>query len=120
RPPSGIGIADRVRMPHIEELTTQLDRLAALEPGSFPFISLYLNLQPDDRGRDRFEPFLRRELADRLRTYGSRAPERGSLRADAEKIRAYLEGINPAINGLALFACNGANVFKAVQLAAPI
>jgi len=107
-------------MQHIEELATQLDRLAALEPGPFPFISLYLNLQPDDRGRDRFEPFLRRELANRLRTYGSSAPERESLRADTEKIRAYVEGVSPAVNGLAIFACSGANVFEAAQLAAPI
>jgi peptide chain release factor subunit 1 len=107
-------------MPQIQRLSKQLDRLATFEPGPFPVISLYLNLQADDRGRDRFEPFLRRELADRLRTYGARAPERDSLQKDAAKIRSYIEGIEPSTNGLALFACSGADLFEALPLAAPI
>ena len=107
-------------MPQIQQLSAQLDRLASFEPGPFPVISLYLNLQADDRGRDRFEPFLRRELADRLRTYRSSAPERESLQRDATKIRSYIENIEPSANGLALFACSGADLFAAVSLAAPI
>jgi peptide chain release factor subunit 1 len=107
-------------MPHIDQLSAQLDRLAAFEPGPFPVISLYLNLQADDRGRDRFEPFLRKELADRVRTYGARAPERDSLQTDAAKIRQYVAGIDASVNGLALFACSGADLFEPVLLAAPI
>jgi len=107
-------------MSQIQQFSAQLDRLAAFEPGPFPVISLYLNLQADDRGRDRFEPFLRRELADRLRTYGSRAPERDSLQHDAAKVRSYIDGVEPSANGLALFACSGADLFEALPLAAPI
>ena len=107
-------------MPHIDQLSAQLDRLAAFEPGPFPVISLYLNLQADDRGRDRFEPFLRKELADRVRTYAARAPERESLQMDAAKIRQYVAGIEASVNGLALFACSGADLFEPVLLAAPI
>jgi peptide subunit release factor 1 (eRF1) len=107
-------------MPQIQQLAAQLDRLAAFEPGPFPVISLYLNLQSDDRGRDRFEPFLRRELADRLRTYGSSAPERDSLQQDAAKIRRYVDQIEPSANGLAVFACSGSDLFEPVSLAAPI
>ena len=36
--------------------------LPPLEPGPFPVVSLYLNAQPDQHGRDHFEPFLRKEL----------------------------------------------------------
>jgi peptide chain release factor subunit 1 len=107
-------------MLHIDQLSAQLDRLAQFEPGPFPFISLYLNLQADDRGRDRFEPFLRKELADRVRTYSSTAPERESLQKDAEKIRAYIDRVERSVNGLALFACSGADMFEPVPLAAPI
>src|SRR5206468_11318691 len=107
-------------MPQTQQLSAQLDRLPSFEPGPFPVISLYLNLQADDRGRDRFEPFLRRELADRIRTYGSSGPERDSLQQDAANIRAYVGGIEPAANGLAIFACSGADMFEAVALAAPI
>jgi peptide chain release factor subunit 1 len=107
-------------MPQIEQLSARLDRLAAFEPGPFPVLSLYLNLQSDDRGRDRFEAFLRRELSDRVRTYATTGPERDSLQRDAGKIRQYVARIDASVNGLALFACSGADLFEAVPLAAPI
>ncbi len=106
-------------MPQLDELSAQLDRLAALEAGPYPVISLYLNLQPNARGRDSFGPFLRKELGGRVDTYGA-APAHESLQRDAERITAYLETIDRSANGLALFACDGAGVFEAFQLAAPI
>jgi peptide chain release factor subunit 1 len=107
-------------MPTLDQLNAQLDRLAALEPGPFPVVSLYLNMQPNERGRDQFGPFLRKELSERLRTYGPDTPERASLEADAEKIREYVETqVDGSANGLAMFA-SGATLFEAVQLAAPI
>ena len=107
-------------MPTLDQLNAQLDRLAALEPGPFPVISLYLNMQPDERGRDHFGPFLRKELAERLRTYGAETPERARLEADAEKIRQYVDTqVDGSANGLAIFA-SGDTLFEAVQLAAPI
>jgi peptide chain release factor subunit 1 len=101
-------------------LAAQLDRLAALEPGPFPVISLYLNAQPDQNGRDHFEPFLRKELPERLRTYGAEGPELDSLEKDAAKIREYLGAPSASANGIALFACSGADVFEVIELAAPI
>jgi peptide chain release factor subunit 1 len=107
-------------MPITEQLTTQLDRLASFEPGPFPVISLYLNLQANDRGRDQFEPFLRKEFAERVGTYQASGPERESLERDAAKIRKYVESLDGAANGLALFACGGADLFEAIPLAAPL
>jgi len=112
-------IADRLRMPQLDVLAAQLDRLAAFEPGPFPVVSLYLNLQSDARGRDSFGPFVRKELTARINTFPA-APERESLERDAERIGAYLEGLDRSTNGLALFACHGAELFEAFQLAAPI
>lgn len=43
-------------------LMNYLDELAAFEPTGYPFISLYLNLQPDQHGRDNFESFVRKEF----------------------------------------------------------
>src|SRR3954462_7644229 len=107
-------------MPSTDQLTAQLDRLAALDPGPFPVVSLYLNLQPNEFGRDRFEPFLRKELADRLRTYQGHGPERDSIEQDAAKIREYVTRLDGSLNGLALFTSSGAELFEAVPLAAPI
>jgi len=107
-------------MPSIDQLNAQLDRLAALDASPFPVVSLYLNLQPDQHGRDNFEPFLRKELADRLKTYPAAGPERQSLNEDAEKIRRYMASFDEAYNGLALFACSTGDLFETIPLAAPI
>jgi len=107
-------------MPIIDELSAQLDRLAAFEPGPFPFVSLYLNLQTDGRGKDNAEPFLKKEFAERLRTYSAEGPERASLEDDQKKIAAYVAEREASSNGLVVFSSSGANVFEAIQIAAPI
>jgi peptide chain release factor subunit 1 len=101
-------------------LSVQLDRLVAFDSGPYPVISLYLNMQPDQHGRDNFDSFLRKALTDRLRTYGAHGPERHSLERDAVKIRAFVESVDKAANGLAIFASSGAGLFEAIELAAPI
>jgi peptide chain release factor subunit 1 len=88
----------------------------------FPVLSLYLNAQPNQHGRDDFDRFLRKELNERARTFEAHTPERESFDRDAEKIRRYLsEEVRPSANGIVIFACAGANdFFEAEQLDAPI
>jgi len=107
-------------MPTTHALSAQLDRLAAVEPGPFPVVSLYLNAQPDQHGRDNFEAFLRRELPERIRTYPADGPERKSLLDDSERIEHYVANLDASANGVAVFASSGAGLFEAVELAAPI
>jgi peptide chain release factor subunit 1 len=107
-------------MPGTDTLSAQLDRIAAFDSGPLPVVSLYLNLQADQHGRDNFEPFLRKALSDRVRTYPAEGPERESLARDAERIRECVEGVDRAANGLAMFSCAGAAFFEAVTTAAPI
>ena len=101
-------------------LNDQLDRLAAFEPSPYPVISLYLDTQPDGRGRDNFQSFVRKELKARARTYPQRSSEREMLDRDMERIVSYLEGVAPSANGVAIFACDAAELFEAVQLDAPL
>lgn len=107
-------------MPRTDQLTAHLDRLAAFDGGPFPVLSLYLNAQPNQHGRDHFDTFLRVELADRLRTYPAEAPERQSLEQDHARIAEYLQTIDRSANGIAIFACSAARLFEAIQLAAPV
>jgi peptide subunit release factor 1 (eRF1) len=107
------------------QLTTSiddhLDRLLAFEATFLPVISLYLNTQADDTGRDRFQQFIRKELQGRGRTFPPSSAERESFEADVAKIEEYLESeLKPSANGLAIFACSGAGLFEAVQLNAAI
>lgn len=102
-------------------LTDQLDRLARFEPVPYPVVSLYLNTQPNDRGRDQYQTFVRQEFKARSRTYPQGSPDRDSLDKDLERIATFLEGeVQPSANGVAIFACDAAGLFETVQLTAPI
>ena len=102
-------------------IAEQLDRLARFEPVPYPVVSLYLNTQPNERGRDQYQTFVRQEFKARSRTYPAGSPERESLDRDLERISAYLEGeLQPSANGLAIFACAAGEVFEPIQLNAPI
>jgi peptide chain release factor subunit 1 len=102
-------------------LNEQLDRLAAFEPAPYPVISLYLNTQPDGRGRDHFHTFVRKELKARSQTYPARSPEREMLERDMERISSWLESsVLASANGVAIFACDAGELFETVQLEAPI
>jgi peptide chain release factor subunit 1 len=99
----------------------QLDRLAAFEPAPYPVVSLYLNTQPGQTGRDQFHTFVRKEFAARGKTYPAGSPERESLDKDLERIAAFLDTqLEPSANGVAIFACSAGELFEAVQMTAPI
>ena len=104
------------------DLEAQFQRLLDFEPTTLPVISLYLNTQPDNHGRDSFEGFIQRQFASRARTFAGGSPEAESFSRDSARIQQYLEKeLKPSANGLALFACAGANdFFEAVQLGAPV
>lgn len=98
-----------------------IKKLAAFEPVGFPFISLYLNAQADEHGRDNFLAWLKKELSDRLSEYAEESAEAKSLKQDTERIIEFAGSIRPETNGLAIFACSGADgFFEAAQFAAPI
>ncbi|HEY8460102.1 MAG TPA: Vms1/Ankzf1 family peptidyl-tRNA hydrolase [Blastocatellia bacterium] len=99
-----------------------LDRLVSFEPTPFPVISVYLNTQPDQRGRDNFDAFVRRELKARAKKWTMRTPERESFDRDADRINQYLrDELRPSSNGAAIFACSAErDFFEAAQFDAPI
>src|ERR1044072_2312046 len=103
-------------------LINHLDELAAFEPTGYPFISLYLNLQPDQHGRDNFESFVRKEFKTKAKSLPADSLELMSFKRDTARIESYLRNdVRPSANGLAIFASAGANdYFKAVQLSAPL
>ena len=96
-----------------------METLAALEPSPFPFISLYLDLTPNQHGREDHHQFVRKVLGDRAKGLPERSPERESFDKDAERIRQYLEtNANPSWHGLAIFASAGSEFFDAIPLEA--
>lgn len=102
-------------------LAETLDRLGRLEPAPLPVISLYLDAQPDTRGKDHYGPFLKKELRGRMEELEPRSAERRSFEKDVAQIEQYVaEEVRPSANGIAIFACSGSDFFEALQLDAPI
>lgn len=102
-------------------LLERLQKLAALTPSEHPVISLYLNAQANQHGRDEFERWLDRSLTERMAELPERGPARESFDGDVAKIRAWLaEELEPSTNGVAIFASGAAGLFEAVQLQAPV
>jgi peptide chain release factor subunit 1 len=102
-------------------LAETLDRLARLDPVSSPVLSLYLNAQPDSRGKDHYSPFLRKELHGRVEQFEKKSAARESFEKDIERIDQYLaEEVRPSANGIAIFACSASDFFEPLQLDAPI
>ncbi len=99
-----------------------LERLIGFDSGGLPVISLYLNAQANQHGRDQYDRFIRREFSARAKTFEPHTPEGESFRRDTERIEKYLaEEARPSANGIAVFACAGKDdFFEAVQLDAPI
>ena len=102
-------------------LAEALDRLARRAPVSSPVLSLYLNAQPDSRGKDHYAPFVRKELHGRMEQFEKRSSARESFEKDVEQIETWLaEEVVPSANGIAIFACSGESFFETLQLEAPI
>lgn len=100
-------------------LREHLDRLSSFEPSEdAPVLSLYLDAQPDQHGRDNYDAWLRKTLSDRARTFKSDA--RHSFDQDVERITTFLaEDARRSANGLAIFACSARGLFDTVQLDVP-
>lgn len=99
-----------------------MEELAAFEPTPLPLVSLYINLSPDQHGRDSYEPFLRKAFGERAKAFQPNSSERQSFERDTQRIWDYLGNeVNRSSNGLAIFACAGADdYFETIPFDAPI
>ena len=116
-------MSSTITAPLATTMEEPLARLVAFEPTTFPVLSVYLNTQPDQHGRTPdATPYLHREFKALARTWAPGSPERHSFDQDVERIVSYVTGkIDPAANGVALFACWGAEeFFEAIQLTTPV
>lgn len=97
-----------------------LKKLSEVEASNSPFISVYLNTQPNEHGRDDFNVFLKKQLSEHQAEFEEDSTERESFDRDVEKIKEFAEKIKPSANGVAIFACDGANgFFKTIQFDVP-
>ncbi len=105
-----------------QKLSDVLKRLIEFDSGGLPVVSLYLNAQANQHGRDQYERFIRREFSARGKTFEPNTPAVDSFQRDAKRIEEYLaKEVRPSANGIAIFACSGKDdFFLPLQLDAPI
>ena len=86
-----------------------------------PFLSIYLNTEPNQNGKKDFDVFLKKQINDHLAVLDENSPKRESLESDAAKISEFVETLDPATRSVAIFACSGeSEFFKTFEFAAPI
>lgn len=101
----------------VPPLSQRMAFLAALEPSPFPVLSLYLNLMPNGTGREEHDQFIRKVFTERAKAYRHESNERRSFERDATRIREFLETEKPpSWQGVAIFACAGADLFEVIPL----
>lgn len=107
--------------PTTQSLSQRMEALAALEPGPFPVLSLYLSLTSHQNGREDHPQFVRRVFRERARALPEQSPERESFDADVKRIEAHLEN-RDALTGqaLAVFASSGSDLFEVISIDAPL
>lgn len=100
------------------KLNNLLDKLIAFEASGFPVVTVYMSNESNEQGRDNFNVWLNKELADLGGRYADDSPEAESVKQDIERITNFIENdIEPSAQGIAIFACSGADdFFETAQL----
>ena len=101
-------------------LHEMIGNLLSVRPGKKSFLSIYLDLTPEGRGKKRVPLFLKKHLPELIKTLPVHSREQASLARDLKRVRKYLEDdLEPAWKGIALFACAPEDLFLAVPLPLP-
>lgn len=103
------------------KLTNLTKKLAGFEPDGLPFISLYLNAESNETGRENYHVWLKKELSEKGKQYKENKFEAGKFEAAAERINEYVENeVDVSSDGLAIFVSLGDEpFFEGVQLDVP-
>jgi hypothetical protein len=110
--------------PAPDTLRETMRRLAEVESLELPILSIYLDLRPEADGEAPGKRAALTVLRDRLteieEAYWPRGDDYASFALDRERILAFLEEeLDPATEGLAIFACSGLDVWEVVAVGVP-
>ena len=99
-------------------LRDQLDRLAAVEPGSI--ISIYVDLRADQNGqRHHAETFLKNSFDEQARSLTGET--RAAFDKTFQRVRQYLsEEVPPSVKAVAIFVSTTGDLFETITLDVPI
>jgi len=96
-----------------------LRKLLDFAPGKGPFISAYLDTSVNENGKRTFDTVLKKRISETRDQFPKDSDDARSFESDIEKINKYLDGLEPAVQGVALFACSGAGFFRTYEFQVP-
>ena len=98
-----------------------IEKLAAFEPNGADFISLYLDVQANNNGRENYQAWLKKEISKASDEYEEDSEEAKSFNAAIEKIQNFSDSeADESANGIAVFASTGDDaLFETVQIDEP-
>jgi peptide subunit release factor 1 (eRF1) len=99
------------------KLNSLVEKLAAFEPSGTPFISLYLNSQANQNGRDQYQTWLKNAFRDEAENFEEESEEARVFAETTARINDFLENeANDSANGIAVFAGVGEDFFETIRL----
>lgn len=103
------------------DLQTVMEELTVQPSTENPFLSVYLDWQPDGTGKRQSLQILEQEF-DRIdRRLPAHGPQRESFDADRQRILDHVNtGVPDEARGVAIFACSADDVWRALSLQVPI
>jgi peptide subunit release factor 1 (eRF1) len=98
-----------------------LERLTRVQPGPHRVVTCYLKLEPRDRSRGKYLIKMKNRVKEAVQGLGRLGLERATsdaVRRDLERIHQFLRAPAnlPPTQGVAVFACEGIDLFEAVPL----
>jgi peptide subunit release factor 1 (eRF1) len=98
-----------------------LERLTRVEPGKHRVVTCYLKLEPRDRSRGKYLIKVKNRVKSALQALPRLGLERSvadEVQRDLERVQQFLRapGNLPSTQGVAIFACEGIELFETVPL----
>jgi peptide subunit release factor 1 (eRF1) len=98
-----------------------LERLTRIQPDQYRVVSCYLKLEPRDRNRGKYLIKMKNRVKAAVQELSRLGLERdieGQVRRDLERVHQFLRspGNLPSTQGLAVFACEGLELFESAPL----
>ena len=95
-------------------------KLLDAQPNGSPFISVYLNTEPNETGKKDYDIFLKKQLSDHLAVLEAGSEERENFESDSKKISDFADSLDPSTRGAAVFASAGNDeFFQTFEFAVP-
>lgn len=99
------------------EMRSEIKKLARMEPGPYPFFSLYLNTRWDsEQQRERIRLFVKNQLKKGVEEAKQKESWEKRFSEDQQRIDRFVEGLvrrsyEEGVDGMAIFSCSANDLF---------